>query len=171
MHINCISNKDFEETRSIHSVSNNIEVLMSSETDDIIDELFKSLLERYPKAREESNGRESEFIDENVDLLYYFLHKASLRRGESYTKSPKWLENKTATINQKNKKDDNCFQYTITLPLNLQNIQRDHQRMSKIKLFINQYNWKDIDFPSYKKDWKKFEKNNTIIALNILFVP
>ena len=137
MQINCISNKNFEETRIIHSVSNSIEVLMGSETDDIIDELFKYLLERYLKAREESNERESEVIDENVDLLYYFLHKASLRRGESYKKSPKWLEMKRATINRKNKKGDNCFQYTITFPLNHQNIQRDHQRMSKIKLFVN----------------------------------
>ena len=41
----------------------------------------------------------------------------------------------------------------------------------RINLFLYQYNWKDIDFPSNQKDWKKFEKNNTTIALNILFVP
>ena len=29
----------------------------------------------------------------------------------------------------------------------------------------------DIEFPSYSKDWKKFEQNNKTIALNILFVP
>ena len=33
---------------------------------------------------------------------------------------------------------------------------------------IDQYNWKEIDFPSHKKDWKKFELNNKSIALNIL---
>ena len=31
-------------------------------------------------------------------------------------------------------------------------------------------NWSDIDFPSHQKDWKKFEQNNTSIALNVLFV-
>ena len=36
--------------------------------------------------------------------------------------------------------------------------------------FIEQYNWKDIDFPSTSKDWKKFELNNEI-ALDILYVP
>ena len=41
----------------------------------------------------------------------------------------------------------------------------------KIKPFIDQYNWKEIDFPSHSKDWKKFELNNKSIALNILFVP
>ena len=28
-----------------------------------------------------------------------------------------------------------------------------------------------ISFPSYKKDWKKFELNNKSIAPNILYVP
>ena len=37
--------------------------------------------------------------------------------------------------------------------------------------FTNQYNWKEADFPSEQKDWKKFELNNNSIALNILFVP
>ena len=45
------------------------------------------------------------------------------------------------------------------------------QKISKIKLFLDQYNWKEIDFPSRSKDWKKFEQNNKSIALNILFVP
>ena len=43
--------------------------------------------------------------------------------------------------------------------------------MSKIKTFIDQYSWKEIDFPSHSKDWKKLEQNNKTIALNILFVP
>ena len=28
---------------------------------------------------------------------------------------------------------------------------------AKIKPFIDKYNWKEIDFPSHNKDWKKFE--------------
>ena len=43
--------------------------------------------------------------------------------------------------------------------------------MSKLKPYINQYNWKGITFPSDKEDWNKFEQNNKEIALNILFVP
>ena len=37
--------------------------------------------------------------------------------------------------------------------------------------FTDQYNWKEINFPSHKNDWKRFESNNKSIALNILFVP
>ena len=41
----------------------------------------------------------------------------------------------------------------------------------KIKPYISRYNCKDIDSPSYQKDWKKIEQNNKTIAPNILFVP
>ena len=42
--------------------------------------------------------------------------------------------------------------------------------ISKIKPFIDQYNWKDIEFPSTSEDWKKFELNSKV-ALNILYIP
>ena len=37
--------------------------------------------------------------------------------------------------------------------------------------FIGQYNWTEINVPSHKQDWKKFESNNESVALNILYVP
>ena len=86
--------------------------------------------------------------------------------------SPKWLKNKKTTINPKNK-DDKCFQYALTVALNYEQIKDHPERISKIKPFIDQqdqYNWKDIDFPSHSKDWKKFESNNKSIALSILYV-
>ena len=55
--------------------------------------------------------------------------------------------------------------------MNYEQIKKDPKRLSKIKIFIDQYNWKEIDFPSHKKDWKKFESNNKSIALNVLYVP
>ena len=56
------------------------------------------------------------------------------------------------------------------MALNLDKINDHPERISKIKPFIEEYNWKDTDFPSTRKDWKKFELNNEI-ALNILHVP
>ena len=49
-------------------------------------------------------------------------------------------------------------------------LKKTHKELSKIKPFIEKYNWEDIDFPSTSKDWKKFEYNNEV-ALNILYVP
>ena len=57
-----------------------------------------------------------------------------------------------------------------TVALNHRNIANNPQRISKIKPFNDEYNWKEIDFPLHSKDWKKFEQNNKAIALNILFV-
>ena len=80
----------------------------------------------------------------------------SLSRGGSYINSPHWLKNKKATINLKNN-DDKCFQYASTVALNYQKIKNNLERISKIKPFIDQYNWKEIDFPSHSKDRKKSE--------------
>ena len=52
----------------------------------------------------------------------------------------------------------------------MKKIKKHPKRISKIKLFIEQYDWKEIDFPSHKKDWKRFELNNESIALNMLYV-
>ena len=61
MTINFFSSKDFEETHTMYSKSNNIEVMMVNETDKIIEELFDSFSQRYHKSLEESI-RESEFF-------------------------------------------------------------------------------------------------------------
>ena len=67
MHINFISSKDSRETRNMHTKSDNIEIMMVSETDDIIGERFKSLFQKYQEGLEESmRGRE--FVFNNVDL-------------------------------------------------------------------------------------------------------
>ena len=81
----------------------------------------------------------SDFIFESVDLLSYNFHKINLKRGKSYKKSPEWVINKRATINPKNK-DNKCFQYSITVALNHQNIENHPERISNIIPFISQYN-------------------------------
>ena len=99
---------------------------------------------------ESKNG--SDLVFDGVDALYYNLNKISLSRGGSCIDSSKWLKNKNATINPKNT-DGNCFQYALTVTLNYEQIKKDCQRISKINPFIDQYNWKEIDFPSHKKDF------------------
>ena len=74
------------------------------------------------------------------------------------------------TINSRND-DDKCFIYAITVALNHQEIGDHPERVSK-KLLNHtfKYNWNKINFPSQRKDWERFEKNNYEIALNILSV-
>ena len=100
MAINFISSKDSYETQTMHTKSNNVEIMISSETDEIIEDPFESFLQKYQEGLEEST-RGSEFVYDKVNILYYNLNKVSLSRGGSYIDFPKWLKNKKATINPK----------------------------------------------------------------------
>ena len=149
--------------------SDNEEIRSGNETNDIIKRLLKSFLTNYQN-EEKILRNGSNFVFESVDLLTYHIHKTNMKRGKSYIKSPEWILNKRATINKKNE-NNKCFQHSITVALNDQNIGNHPERISNIKHFIDQYNWKGIDFPSGIKDWKKFEQNNKTIVVNILYVP
>ena len=108
--INFISSKsDSDETRIMHTKSDNLEIMIGSDTNEVIEDLFKSLLQRYQENLEEKM-KGSEFNFDGVNALYYDLNKTSLDRGGSHIKSERWLEEKQATINPQNKKDDKCFQ-------------------------------------------------------------
>ena len=48
-------------------------------------------------------------------------------------------------------------------------IKKKSNRISKIVPFICKYNWKGINYPLGKDDWKNLEKNNPATALNILY--
>ena len=156
--INFISLKPgSDETRIMHTRSDNEEFMNDSDTDEVIKLLSESFLQKYEEnLQEKMKGSDFEF--DGANFLYYDFNKTSIYRGGSYIDSPKWLKDKKSTINSKNN-DDKCFQYAVTLALNLDNIDNHPERISKIKPFINKYNWKDIDFPATSKEWKKFELN------------
>ena len=109
----------------------------------------------------------SEFVFDYVHLLYYKCHKMNPNRSGSYIDSPDWIKNKEATINPVNRKDNKYFQYAVTVTLNYEEIEKDPETTTKFKPFINKYNQDGTKYPSQKEDWKKFEKNNVTIALNV----
>ena len=127
-----------DETRVMHTRSANEEFMNGCDTDEIINKLFRSLLQRYQENLQEKM-KGSDFAFEGVNYLYYDLNKISISKGGSYIDSPKWLKNKKSTINPKNI-DYKCFQYAITLALNLDKINNHPERISKIKPFIEKYN-------------------------------
>ena len=61
MEIYFISSKDSNETRIMHTRSDNIEIIIGNETDEIIKNLFESLFQKY-KERLEKSMKESEFV-------------------------------------------------------------------------------------------------------------
>ena len=74
MSINFISSKDSDEIHNMHTKNDNIEIIMGSETNEIIEKLHQSLLQKYQEGLEEPM-RGSEFIHDSVDLLYYLFKK------------------------------------------------------------------------------------------------
>ena len=76
MAINFISFKDSDEIRTLHTESNNVEIMMGSETDEMIDDLFESFLQKYKEGLEESMSG-SEFAYGSIDALYCNLNKVS----------------------------------------------------------------------------------------------
>ena len=90
--INFISLRlDSTETGVMHTRSDNEELMNASDTDDIIKELFKSLLQRYQENLQEKI-RGSDFAFDGVNFLYYDFNKISINKGGSYIDSPKWLK-------------------------------------------------------------------------------
>ena len=76
MVISFIFSKDSDEVRTMRTKSNNIEIMMGNGTDEIIEELFESLLQTYQEGLKEKI-RGTEFVLDSVNLLHHNLHKIS----------------------------------------------------------------------------------------------
>ena len=87
MRIIFVSFIDANETRVMHTRSDNIEIMSGIETSDAINELFNSFSKRYQEGLE-TKTKGSSFIFERIDLLEYHFHKISLNMGSSYVNSP-----------------------------------------------------------------------------------
>ena len=79
--------------------------------------------------------------------------------------SPEWIVSKKATINPKNEKDNECFKWSIIAGLNYNKIKEKELKT------IEKFKKVDTDFKSHQRDWKRFEQENTSIALNVPFIP
>ena len=101
-------------------------------------------------------------INDEANNCYYFAVK-----NLSELNSLGWLRGKKEAIIN----NDNSFQNALDDALNYQNIKTNPERISKLKPYINKYNWEGIDFPVGPKELKKIERNNKAIALNRLFIP
>ena len=99
MRVSFISSKDTVETHTIYVWSDNVNIVWGSNTNNLIKGLFESFLHNYQEELKVENDCGSECIFESVELMDYKLHRVRLKRGGSYTKSPKWLLHKGTTIN------------------------------------------------------------------------
>ena len=142
----------------MHLKSDIIEIMNHDKVDEVIKELFESLINIYQIGLVKTM-KSSDFIYNCVNLFYYKCQKINPKRGESYIDSADQIKNKKTTLNYFN--DDNkWFQYVATFAL-------DHKKQEKT-FIISKYKRKGLNYTLGKGDWKRFEKKNPIIALNIL---
>ena len=71
-------------------------------------------------------------------------------------------------INPQNK-DEECFKWAVIEALHHEDIKHHPERISLLRSYEKQYNWKGLKFPVSIKKIDKFEKNNPGIAVNVLF--
>ena len=101
-------------------------------------------------------------INDEANNCYYFAVKYLSELNSSW-----WLRGKKEAIIN----GDADFEDVVDDALDYQTIEKNPERISKLKHYINKYNWEGIDFSAGPKEWIKFEKSNKIIALNILYIP
>ena len=99
--------------------------------------------------------------------LYINFHRLVLTQCGSYNELPTWIKSKKAVLNPENK-DENCFKWAVIAALHHEEIKKDHQRISKLEPYENQYNWEGFEFPVSTNKTDKIEKNNPGIAVNVL---
>ena len=111
---------------------------------------------------------ESGFSLDNIMHLYMNFHRLALTRGSSYTELPVWIKSKKAVINPQNK-DEECCKWAVIEALHHEDIKHHPERISLLRSYENQYNWKGLEFPVSIKKIDKFEKDNPGIAVSVLF--
>ena len=100
-------------------------------TDEIIEELFESVRNRY-QIRFETSSRGSDFIFDYVNLLHYKCHKINLKcDGSNLILLIGY--NAKKVINFFNKSNNKCFPYDATVALNYEEIEKHSEGISKIK--------------------------------------
>ena len=131
-----------------------------------IDSIVQSMINHMSQQVENPALRDSKFVFDRIIHTDISIHRLNLTRGSSYIPLPDWLAKKKAIINPKNL-DEKCFKWSIIAALKWEEIDRDHQRVSKLRRYEGEFDWSVMSFPVSTKDINKFEVRN-IICVNVL---
>ena len=81
----------------MHSKSDNIDLTINDKADEVIEDIFESLLCRYQISLKESI-KGSDFISDYIHLVHFKCYKINLILGGSYIDSPDWRKTKRQQI-------------------------------------------------------------------------
>ena len=131
-------------------------------------EIVTAMIEHMAQQIDNPALRNSKFVFDRVLYMDIDFHRLNLTRGSSYVLLPDWLTKKKAIINPKNS-DMECFKWAVIAAMKWEEIDRDHQQVSKLKRYEGEFDWSGLEFPVSLRDINKFERNNEI-GVNILAI-
>ena len=131
-----------------------------------IDSIVQSMINHMTKKVENPALRDSKFIFYGIMYTDIRIHRLNLTRGSSYIPLPDWSSKKKAILNPKNL-DEKCFKLAVIAGMKWEEIDRDHQHVSKLRRYENEFDWSGIKYPVLTRDITKFETRNSI-GVNVL---
>ena len=143
------------ETKSYFNTETYIN-LESTDVKVILSQMIKEILEKIrPKSMFQMYG--SGWYFKEVSGLEIHIVDYKPIKGSSYIPLPDFILKKKSIINIQNK-DNKCFLWSILRYLHP--IQMNETRLTDIRKYENDLNFKGIDFPVKLKDIPKFENQN-----------
>ena len=134
------------------------------EVKDILKNMIKEILATLAIYQENGSG----WYFEEVESLEIHLVDYKPFKGGSYIPLPEFIQKKNAIINIKNE-DDKCFLWSVLRYLHP--VQKNGERISDLKKYENDLNFKQIRFPVQVKDITKFENQNPYLpGINVFSV-
>ena len=138
--------------------------LKFSDPEKLLERCFESI---YAKIDNYTKDGSEWYLKEIVQLEIHTT-KNNPTKGSSYIDLPKWIKDKKAIINIKNK-DDKCFLWCILRYLHPKEI--NEERIGDLKKYENSLKTKGITFPISEKDINKFENlNPDLPGINIFYL-
>ena len=131
-----------------------------------INDLIQRMVAHIKTQVENPRIPESGFTLNKIMHLDINFHRLTLTRGSSFIELLEWIKTKKAVINPQNK-DEECFKWAVIAALHHEDIKKDYQRISRLRSYENQHNWKGFEFPVSIKKIDNFERNNPGIAVNV----
>ena len=133
-----------------------------------LNEIVNKMIAHMKQQIENSALLDSKFVFDQVLHMDVDFHQLNLTRGSSYLPLPDWLAKKKVIINPLNE-DQECFKWAVIVASRWEDIDRNPQRISKLKKFVADFDWSGIGFLVLFRDIKEFEFRNQI-SINILAI-
>ena len=133
-----------------------------------MNEIVNAMVTHMAQQIENPALSDSKFVFDEVVHMDVDFHRLNLTRGSSYLPLPDWVAKRKAIINPKNS-DLEWFKWKKISAMRWEEIDRDHQRITKLKRFEADFDWTGVGFPVSFRSIKRFESRNQI-SVNMLAV-